>query len=124
MKRIKIIYWVTTSMVAVMMLFSAYSYFTNDVMKNAFVHLGFPAYFRVELAVAKIAGALLLLLPFLKGSAKEFAYAGFAITFISAIIAHLSSGDPASAVIMPAVFLVILSVSFISFKKLQPLRVA
>ncbi len=45
MKKDKIIFWTTTGLVSAMMLFSAYSYLTNETMKNGFVHLGFPGYF-------------------------------------------------------------------------------
>jgi DoxX-like family len=124
MKKDKIIYWVTTGIISFMMLFSAYSYFTNEEIKGAFVHLGFPSYFRVELAVAKILGVTALVLPFVSTRLKEFAYAGLAITFISAMIAHLSSGDPAQVVIMPLVLLVLLAISFIYLHKVKKLQVA
>ncbi len=42
-----------------------------------FTHLGFPAYFRVELSWAKLFGVVLLLAP-VPGRLKEWAYAGFA----------------------------------------------
>lgn len=117
MQKNKIIYWTTTAIVSLMMLFSAYSYLTNEEMKNAFVHLGFPNYFRVELAIAKILGAFVLLIPVITKRIKEFAYAGFFIVFVSAFIAHLSSGDSISVAIMPISFLVILLVSYIYYQK-------
>jgi len=113
MKKNSIVYWATTGMVSLMMLFSAYNYFANPEIAAAFKHLGFPDYFRVELAVAKIAGALVLIIPQIPVRVKEWAYAGFGITFISAAIAHSSSGDPAKNIMMPLVFLVILIVSYI-----------
>jgi hypothetical protein len=58
----------------------------------AFAHLGFPAYFRVELSWAKFLGIALLLAP-VPARLKEWAYAGFAITLVSALIAHFSLGD-------------------------------
>ncbi len=112
MKRDSIIYWVTTGLVCAIMLFSAYGYFTSPDMKAAFVHLGFPSYFREELGIAKILGVLALLVPTVPAKLKEFAYFGFALVFISAIIAHLSSGDGVGAAVMPFVFLGILSVSY------------
>ena len=50
-----------------------------------------PNYFRVELA-AKLLGAVLLLAP-VPARLKEWAYAAFAITLGSALIAHLSIGE-------------------------------
>jgi len=118
MKANKIVYWTATSLVALMMLFSAWSYITNDQLKQAFIHLGFPGYFRVELAIAKLIGAILLLAP-VKTRIKEWVYAGFTIVFISAIIAHVSSGDPASVYMIPIMFLIVLLISYISYIKLE-----
>ncbi|MGB4415956.1 MAG: DoxX family protein [Paludibacter sp.] len=122
MKKDNIFFWITTGIVSVMMLFSAFNYLTNEAMKEAFVHLGFPSYFRIELAIAKILGAIVLILPSIPKQLKEFAYFGFAITLVSAFIAHLSSGDPFSVAFMPLVFLVILVVSYIYFHKTRKLQ--
>lgn len=117
MKRNKIAYWVLTVLIAVFMLYSAYGYLTTEQMKAAFVHLGFPDYFRVELAIAKILGALVLVIPKIPAKLKEFAYWGFGITFISAFVAHTASGDPSSYTMMPIIFLVILIASYVFFLK-------
>jgi hypothetical protein len=113
MNKNKIIYWTTTGIIAAMMLFSSFGYFTNAGMKAVFVHLGFPDYFRIELGILKILGAVVLLLPVFSRQIKSLAYFGFALAFISASIAHSASGDPISAIITPIVFLTILGVSFI-----------
>lgn len=60
MKTIKITYWITTAIVALMMTYSAYSYLTKEAMQQAFHHLGYPDYFRMELAIAN--GSLRFLL--------------------------------------------------------------
>jgi hypothetical protein len=62
-----------------------------------FTRLGFPAYFRIELSWAKLAGLAALLVPIVPARVKEWAYAGFAITLVSALIAHLAVGDPFAA---------------------------
>jgi hypothetical protein len=116
MKTIKITYWITTSIVSLMMAFAAYSYLTQDAVKQAFQHLGFPDYFRVELAFAKLIAAILLLAP-VYPRLKEWAYAGLTIVFISAFIAHTVSGDPGSKISMPVIFLGILAVSYITYHK-------
>jgi len=59
---------------------------------QAFQHLGFPDYFRVELSWAKFLAIAVLLAP-VPARLKEWAYAGFAITLVSALIAHFSVGD-------------------------------
>lgn len=118
MKKDKIIYWSTTGLVGFMMLFSAYNYISNPQLVAGFKHLGFPDYFRIELAIAKILGVAVLLTPIIPTKIKEWAYAGFGITFISASIAHTSSGDPVAMIITPLVFLSVLIVSNIYLHKI------
>jgi hypothetical protein len=121
MKKNIIIYWLATAIISGMMLFSAYSYFTKPEVSAGFKHLGFPDYFRIELAIAKILGALVLIIPAIPTRVKEWAYAGFGITFISAAIAHFSSGDPASIAVMPIIFFVVLVISNVYlYKKNKP----
>ena len=112
MKKNKIIYWTSTAIISGMMLFSAYSYLTNDQVKNAFVHFGFPGYFRIELATAKILGALVLVIPGIHTTIRQFAYFGFTLTFVSAFVAHTSVGDTVAHAVTPLIFLVILAVSY------------
>jgi hypothetical protein len=117
MNKNKIIYWASTGIISAMMLFSAFGYFTSPDMKAAFVHLGFPDYFRVELGVLKVIGALVLIIPLVSNTIKSLAYFGFALTFVSAFIAHTASGDPMSVAVAPIIFLAILAVSFFYQKK-------
>jgi hypothetical protein len=116
MKRDKIIYWTTTGMVAAIMLWSAFNFSLNKEMEGAFAHFGLPNWFRVELTIAKILGALVLLIPAIPERIKEFAYFGFAITLISAVIAHSASGDGLSS-IDPLVILGVLVVSYLYYYK-------
>jgi hypothetical protein len=116
MKTIKITYWVSTIIAALMMAYSAYAYLTEPQMKGAFAHLGYPDYFRIELAIAKLIGVALLLLP-VPAILKEWSYAGFIIIFISAFIAHSASGDPLPNRIAPLIFMGLLLVSYFTFHK-------
>src|SRR5437773_7764780 len=114
------IYWTTTSIVCAVMVFSAINFnLANPIgpMKGAFAHLGFPDYFRIELTVAKALGVLALLIPGIPFKAREFAYFGFAITLISASIAHFSVGDPLLFVIDPLLFLGALVTSYVYFNR-------
>jgi hypothetical protein len=119
MKAIKITYWVTTVIVTIMMIYSAYAYLTQDTMVQAFHHLGYPDYFRVELAFGKLIGAILLIAP-VSARIKEWVYAGFIITFVSAFIAHTASGDPVNYRIMPLVFLAFLIISYVTYHRRNP----
>jgi uncharacterized membrane protein YphA (DoxX/SURF4 family) len=122
MKSIKITYLATTLIVGLMMFYSAYAYLTQDAMVQAFHHLGYPDYFRVELAIGKVLGAILLIAP-VSAKIKEWAYAGFVITFVSAFIAHTASGDPVNYRVMPVIFLVLMLVSYFTYHKYKlPLK--
>lgn len=120
MKRQQIIFWTTTGLFAFFMLFSAYNYFTSQDFKAAFLQLGFPDYFRIELAVAKIIGVLALVLPFVPKPIKVFAYVGFTIVLISALIAHIAIGDSVSTWFVVLFALALVGVSYFSYTKLQP----
>lgn len=87
-----VVYWIVTALFCLQISFTAYAQLHLPQVAEAFTHLGFPAYFRVELAWAKLLGVVLLLAP-VPERLKEWAYAGFAITLASALIAHLSVGD-------------------------------
>ena len=118
MKAIRITYWITTAIVGLMMTYSAYAYLTQPTVAEGFHHLGYPDYFRVELAVAKLIGVILLLAP-LKARIKEWVYAGFTFTFISAFIAHTALGDAAAHWSAPVIFLVLLAISYITYHKMS-----
>ena len=85
-------FWTVTALFCLQIGFTAYAQLSLPQVAEAFTHLGFPAYFRVELAWAKILGVVLLLAP-VPARLKEWAYAGFAITLGSALIAHFAVGD-------------------------------
>ena len=119
MKRDKIIYWIATGIVAGVMSWSAYNFSLNEEMKNAFAHLGLPNWFRIELTIAKALGVLALVIPTVPPRIKEFAYFGFAITLISAAVAHLSSGDSVLLEVGHLTFFVSLVVSYLYYHKLH-----
>ena len=85
-------FWIATALFCLQMAFTAYAQLSLKQVSQAFSHLGFPDYFRVELSWAKLSGVVLLLAP-VPPRLKEWAYAGFAIDIASALIAHLSVGD-------------------------------
>src|SRR5215470_19619005 len=95
-KGIVIGFWIVTALFCLQIGFTAYAQLRLPQVAQAFTHLGFPGYFRVELSWAKILGVVLLLAP-VPARLKEWAYAGFAITLGSAIIAHLAMGEGPAA---------------------------
>ena len=92
-KGVTIAFWTFTVLFCLQMGFTAYAQLTLPQVAQAFVHLGFSASsFRLELSWAKFLGIIVLLAP-VPARLKEWAYAGFAITLVSALIAHFSVGD-------------------------------
>lgn len=92
MKARTIAYWAVTLLFCLQMGFTAYAQLRLPQVAAMFTHLGFPDYFRVELSWAKVVGIVLLVAP-VGARLKEWAYAGFAITLGSALIAHVAVGD-------------------------------
>ena len=78
MKRINIIYWIFTSLLALQVAAAGFMYFISPEVATGFAHLGFPDYFRQELGVAKVLAAVLLVLPMVPMRLKEWVYAGLA----------------------------------------------
>lgn len=112
----KYLYWGSTLLIALFVLFSGTLYLVAEAPAENFARLGFPDYFRVQLGIAKLVGGVALLVP-LPRSLKEWTYAGFTIDFGSAVIAHLTVGDPISATVMPVVGLVILMTSYTTYHR-------
>jgi hypothetical protein len=102
----KPLYWVAKGFISLFMLFSAYYSQTHAEELRL---LGFPDYFRIELVTAKIIGAILLLIPQVSSRIKEWIYAGFGIAMISALIAHISSNDPASKIVFVAIDFILIA---------------
>ena len=89
-------FWIVTALFCVQMSFTAYAQLRLPQVAEAFTHLGFPGYFRIELSLAKFVGIILLLAP-VPARLKEWAYAGFAFDLGSALIAHFAVHDPPQA---------------------------
>jgi len=113
-----IVYWMVTALFCLQMSFTAYAELRLPQVSEAFTHLGFPGYFRVELSWAKLLGVVLLLAP-VPPRVKEWVYAGFAIDLVSAIIAHLAVGDGPEAWIWAAATSVLWGLSYFYWRRLQ-----
>jgi DoxX-like family len=110
-------FWSVTALFCLQIGFTAYAELRLPQVAEAFTHLGFPAYFRVELSWAKLLGVVLLLAP-VPARLKEWAYAGFAINLGSALIAHLSVGDGPEAWCWAAATGVLWGLSYFFWRRL------
>jgi len=116
MKINKIIYYVATSLLTLLMLFSAGMYFFNHAeVSDMFITFGYPTYIIYPYAVAKILG--LITIWFVDNKAlKEWTYAGFFFGFVLAFFAHFMIGDGNQSAALIA--LVLLTVSYVFRKKI------
>lgn len=119
MKNTKIVYYISTGILSLVMLAGAYGELSfQDTATDMFVHLGYPLYLLYILGVAKILGVIGIWqnkIPTL----REWAYAGFFIDLIGALSSHLFVGDSINQYGLAGGMLVVLSISYISFKKLS-----
>jgi len=125
-RRLLAAFWIVTVLFCLEMTFTAYYELLRlPEAAQAFSRLGFSAAsFRVELSWAKVAGVAALLLPMIPARGaiyviKEWAYAGFAINLVSAIIAHLSISERPAALAPSSITSVLWALSYFFWRRLQ-----
>ncbi|MFN8674636.1 MAG: DoxX family protein [Candidatus Sericytochromatia bacterium] len=119
MNKTKILYWLTTWLLFLFEGVLVALTSNTEIAIEGIKHLGYPDYFRVLLGVFKVAGAIVLIAPFIKQPFKEWAYAGFTFVFISAAVSHFMVDGFNGQTIFPLFFLIILTVSYKSYHKLN-----
>lgn len=112
MKRDKIIYWVSTGLLSLHMLFSAGMYiFNHEQVSEIFTNLGFPTFIIYPLAFAKLLG-ILVIITRRNRALVEWAYAGFFFNFLLALSAHLNVSDGQFASALVALVFLFLSYTY------------
>jgi uncharacterized membrane protein YphA (DoxX/SURF4 family) len=118
-KHIKLAYWVSTILCTLPMTMSGAAFFmTLPPAVQGMAHLGYPIYILRFLGVAKVLGALAILLGTFP-RIKQWAYAGFVFNLLGAGYSHLCSGDGAKT-LGPLVVLTLTVVSYACWRKLNP----
>ena len=120
MKKHKIIFWVTTTIIFLMEGVMPALTSQTKMAKDGISHLGYPEYFGNALVVFKVLGALTLIIPAMPKRLKEWAYAGFAFDFIFASISYFAIEGVVGLSFFPLIFLGILALSYNSYHKLNP----
>ena len=118
MKKIKIIYWISTGIIC---LFSLGAVQMNSQMAiDGANHLLIPRYLALEASIGQLIGLLLLIVPAVPIRFKEWGYVGFGIMYITAFIGHTSVGDAFVPYgVMSLLFFGILLCSYICLHKLN-----
>ncbi len=119
MKKEQIIFWVSTGIIFLFEGVMPALTGNSELAKQGIQHLGYPDYFRTILNVFKIIGALVLILPMIPARVKEWAYAGFAISLISAFFSHWAVDGLNGMTCFPLIILAILITSYTYYHKLK-----
>jgi uncharacterized membrane protein len=123
MKKLKITYWTFTLLFAAFMIWTALPDITKEKEAVDFISgfLGYPEYFVPFIGVAKLLGALTLLIP---GNArlKEWAYAGLAFDLVGATYSVVMKVTPDASTLFMLVPFVLLALSYIWHHKFLKAR--
>lgn len=122
-KSLKITYWVSTVIFVLLDGVLPAFTFKSAKAKEGIRHLGFPDYFGVELGIGKTIGGLLLILPMIPPRYKEWAYAGYGISIISAFVGTHAVDGPVPALFFPVLGMAILLTSYISYHKIKAKKI-
>jgi hypothetical protein len=122
MKKIRVFYWITTGLLALMMLFSSISSFISPPQAEAFFQtLNMPAYLISFLSVAKILGVIAILVPGYP-RIREWAYAGLVFDLVGAIYSNYASGKPAGEWLPILLFIGLAFASYFLYHKKTALQ--
>jgi hypothetical protein len=109
----RIAYWISTGIVAVMLLGSLTYLTGSEQVVSGFAKAGYPRHLRIVLGIAKPVAAIVLLLPGL-ALLKEWAYAGAAFALIMAFISAYSLGEGVLTWSPPLALLAFLIISYVT----------
>lgn len=120
MKGTKIAFWISTVLIFLFEGVMPALSFQSDMAKAGIEHLGYPMYFGTMLMIAKVSGALTLILPMMPIRLKEWAYAGFTFSILAALYSNVAvDGVTPMTTLMPLAVLAVLMVSYFSFHRLH-----
>jgi hypothetical protein len=92
-KTTNLIYWISTIVFAALMIFSAIGGLQPSQQAIQLIHdvLGYPVYFIQFISIAKLIGSIVILVPRLNSSVKEWAYAGLFFDLVGAFYSGVAS---------------------------------
>lgn len=121
-KTIKITYWIITGLFLLTMLMDAIGGLTHQQAGiDNITHLGYPVYILTMMGTAKILGVLAILQTRYT-AIKEWAYAGFTISFLGALWSRLAMGDALGLVIPSVIMLAFMFVSYYFWRRFQEVK--
>ncbi len=106
------IYWISTGILVTFLGLSALSYLWHQPTIQGVRELGFPDFFRIQLAVLKLIAIPVMTFPGVPAPLRKWAYAGVALFLLTAIVAHHAHGDPAVLNLLNLALMSLLAVSY------------
>ncbi len=113
------IYWISTGFIFLFEGLVPALTSQSEIAKEGIRHLGYPGYFGILLAIFKVSGACILIIPTVSGRIKEWAYAGFAFEFVFAFLSYLATDGFKGQALIPLIVLGILIVSYLYHHKIK-----
>jgi len=122
-KTLKITYWVVVSLFCLANFASGIAELMppSEQAMAMITMLGYPLYFYMILGASKILGSIAVIQTKYK-TIKEWAYAGFAIDYISASLSFAFVKGPMFAIAFPLIFLAVLFWAYFLGKKVDMLK--
>ncbi|MCB0769118.1 MAG: DoxX family protein [Flavobacteriales bacterium] len=124
MKGLNTTYWIITGLFSAFMVFSSMGGITlhEQAVVMLHDHLGYPLYFIRLISVAKVLGAVAILLPFVPPRVKEWAYFGFFIDLFAGMLSFIAVGDPVSGWAPMLLFIAVLIAAYLVYHKREEQR--
>lgn len=120
MKKAKILFWVSTSILFLFEGLLPMLTFNSPIAVSGITGLGYPLYFVAMLSVFKFLGGLALIIPQVPARVKEWAYAGFMIDFTSAFISiWVVAGLSFMGALLPVLAILVLILSYTQYHKIK-----
>ena len=119
MNKNKIVFWVTTVFLFLfegLMPLSTLIFAPSQATAGT-VYLDYPAYFAYIIIAFKVFGSILLVIPGLPRTIKEWTYAGFGFNFICASVSHFVVDGFAFVSFFPLIILAIAVISYVTYFK-------
>lgn len=115
MKGTKVVYWASTIFIFLFEGVMTALTSQTEMAKEGIRHLGYPEYFGTLLAMFAVAGSLALIIPQVPRRVKEWAYAGFGLLMISALVSHAVVDGLQGVTFAPVIGFAIVAASYVSY---------
>ena len=116
----KLVYFASTLLLFVSMFaFGILDIIEHEIITEVTLRLGYPLYFLKIIGAAKILGVLIALAMKRHKKIVEWVYIGFFFEIFIGLLSHIAVGDSFQVILMPLLYLIVWSISYVSFVKYE-----